>query len=56
METAHKESMNQFRIKIENEQKAQIDGLKRQMENDKQEVWHLNFSKHGLGLSNNLGE
>ena len=38
LEAAHKESMNQFKNKIGAEQKAQVEDLRRQMENDKEEV------------------
>ena len=38
MEAAHKSNMAQFQAKIKAEQEAQIQDLKRQMENDRKEV------------------
>ena len=55
LEAAHKESMNQFKNKIVAEQQAQVDDLRRQMENDKEEVSQmlpkpLEFGRHLLTI------
>ena len=52
MKAAHKESMDQFKNKVEAEQKAQIDDLRRQMDNDKEEVSHQNQNK--INVSSNM--
>ena len=45
MKAAHQESLDQFKNKVEAEQKAQIDDLRRQMDNDKEEVSNQNQNK-----------